>query len=300
MNTKQHTSAGTESIYAVMGITGQVGGAVARALLEKGQRVRGIVRDKAKAAQWERQGVELAVANSDDAAALKAAFHGVDGAFVMLPPYFAPAAGFPEARAVVGALAEALAAAAPAKVVALSSIGGQHAERIGILEQLYILEEGLGRLPMPLAFVRPGWFMENSAWDVEPAKKTGMISSFLQPPDRAFPLVATQDIGLLIAGLLMETWTGRRIVEIEGPRRYSPRDIAEAFSSALGREVSAVAVPRDSWISLFQAQGAVDPSLRIEMLDGFNSGWVEFEGGAAEHVTGETGLETVIRELAGK
>src|ERR1700677_3494026 len=227
MNTKQHTSAGTESIYAVMGITGQVGGAVARALLEKGQRVRGIVRDKAKAAQWERQGVELAVANSDDAAALKAAFHGGDGACVMLPPYFAPAAGFPEARAVVGALAEALAAAAPAKVVALSSIGGQHAERIGILEQSNILEEGLGRLPMPLAFVRPGWFMENSAWDVEPAKKTGMISSFLQSPHRAFPLGATQDIALLIAGLLMETWTGRRIVEIRGPRRYSPRDIAE-------------------------------------------------------------------------
>ena len=46
-------------MYAVMGITGNVGGAVARTLLAKGEKVRGIVRNPEKAAEWQKQGVEL-------------------------------------------------------------------------------------------------------------------------------------------------------------------------------------------------------------------------------------------------
>ena len=41
-------------MYAVMGITGNVGGAVARALLAKGEQVRGIVRNPEKAAEWQK------------------------------------------------------------------------------------------------------------------------------------------------------------------------------------------------------------------------------------------------------
>jgi hypothetical protein len=40
-------------MYTIMGLTGQVGGATAKALLNDGQQVRGIVRSKAKAASWE-------------------------------------------------------------------------------------------------------------------------------------------------------------------------------------------------------------------------------------------------------
>ena len=45
-------------MYAVMGITGNVGGAVARTLLAKGEKVRGIVRNPERAAGWQKQGVE--------------------------------------------------------------------------------------------------------------------------------------------------------------------------------------------------------------------------------------------------
>ena len=36
---------------------------------------------------------------------------------------------------------------------------------------------------------------------------------------------------------------------------------------------------------------------RIQMLDGFNEGWIEFEGGEAGSIKGETKLETVLRGL---
>ena len=39
------------------------------------------------------------------------------------------------------------------------------------------------------------------------------------------------------------------------------------------------AVPRETWDTLFQPQGMKNPGPRIQMLDGFNQGWIEFEGG---------------------
>ena len=50
------------------GITGNIGGATARALLAKGVKFRALVRDAAKAATWAEQGVELVRADLEDAA----------------------------------------------------------------------------------------------------------------------------------------------------------------------------------------------------------------------------------------
>lgn len=110
-------------------------------------------------------------------------------------------------------------------------------------------------------------------------------------------MIATADIGKLAAELLQETWPGSRVVELEGPARVSPQDIADAFSRLLGRPVRTQAVPRDSWESLFRSQGMQNPTPRIRMLDGFNEGWIEFERGIAGSRKGATGLEAVLQPL---
>ena len=51
-------------MFAVMGITGKVGGAVAETLLQHGKQVRGIVRDAAKARTWQDKGVEILTSNT--------------------------------------------------------------------------------------------------------------------------------------------------------------------------------------------------------------------------------------------
>lgn len=286
-------------MYTVMGITGRVGGATARALLAAGKKVRGIVRDKAKAAEWQKLGVELTVAEATDVAALAKAFKGADGVFVMVPPCFTPASGYPEARGVATALRLAIEASGPGRVAALSSIGGQHDYGTGLILQCHILEEALGALPVPTAFVRAGWFMENSAWDVAPARDQGEVLGFLNPLDRAFPMVATDDIGDLIASVLQQDWNGKRILELEGPQRYSTLDAAATFSRLLKRPVVAKAVPHDEWAVVFESQGmpADRTSPRIEMVDGFNSGWIEFERNGTEHFRGKRTLEEVFQEL---
>ena len=283
-------------MYSITGITGQVGGAVARALLTEGANVRAVARDASKAAPWVERGCELAIAEMSDATALARAFAGAEGVFVLIPPIFDPSPGFAEASAVISAVRDALAEARPARTVCLSTVRAQ-AVQPNLLNQLAMMERELGTLHLPIAFVRAAWFMENAAWDVTSAR-AGTIQSFLQPLDRAIPMVATADIGATSARLLRERWTGRRIVELRGPAPVSPTELAAIFGRLLGRPVSAHLVSRAEWELLFRTQGMRNPKPRIQMLDGFNQGWLSFEGGeGVETVTGTTTLETVVRSL---
>jgi uncharacterized protein YbjT (DUF2867 family) len=289
-------------MYAVMGITGQVGAAVANSLLDRGERVRGVVRDPRKAAAWAARGVELEVADYEDANTLEPAFRGTDGVFAMIPPYFAPAPGFPEAKASIGAVRAALERAAPPKVVYLSSIGAEKTSGIGLITSLHLLEEAMTSLPFPGAFLRAGWFMENSVWDVKPAVEQGKIFAFLHPLERKFPMVATADIGKIGAEILGQTWTGNRFVEVMGPARYSANDLAAAFAAVLGRKVEPVEVPRETWADTFVAHGmpADRTAPRIEMLDRFTSGWIDFGVPGTERFAGTTELQQVIAELVAR
>jgi NAD(P)H dehydrogenase (quinone) len=289
-------------MYAVMGITGNVGGAVARSLIARGEKVRGIVRNPEKAAAWQKQGVELFKADYDDAEALAAAFSGADGVFVMVPPNFAPAPGYVETRETLEILHKALWNVRPPKAVYLSSIGAEQTSGLGLITNSHLLEQRLGDLPFPQAFLRAAWFMENSAGDVASARDEGRIQFQLYPLDRKFSLVATADIGKAGAETLTQSWKGARHIEVAGPVGTSPMEIAEAFADFLGRQVEAVAVPRDQWETLWVSQGMPEgrTAPRAEMVDGFNSGWIHFGVRGTEHVDGTTHLREVIAHLVGR
>lgn len=286
-------------MYAIVGITGRVGGAIAENLLAQGEHIRAIVRNPEKVARRAERGVEIAVADVDDSNALAAAFEGTDGVFLMIPPNFAPAPGFPETRKTLASYHAALAKALPKKAVYLSSIGAEQTSGLGLITSLHLLEQTLGDLPIPQAFLRAGWFMENHVWDVTTARSEGKIFSNLYPLERKFSLVATADIGKAGADVLRQDWTGNRYIEVAGPEQYSPNDIARALSNALGRTIEAVAVPREKWTEFFVGQGMpegrTDP--RAEMVDGFNSGWIHFGVPGTEHVTGATSLTSLIAKL---
>jgi uncharacterized protein YbjT (DUF2867 family) len=149
-------------MFAITGITGQVGGEVARNLLAAHQNVRGVVRDVSKCKEWAERGCGLVSADINNAAELAAAFKGVDGAFVLVPPNFDPSPDFNEARTLAATLSSAFVAARLRKVVYLSTIGAQ-ATRSNLLTQHTIIEQALRKLPVAITFLRPAWFMENFA-----------------------------------------------------------------------------------------------------------------------------------------
>jgi len=284
-------------MFVIMGITGKVGSAVANTLLDANQPVRAIVRHTDKGKDWAQRGCEIAIADSNDESSLKIAFKGAKGVFVMLPPTYSPSEDFRETKIMVNNLYKALDEARPERIVCLSTIGAD-ATQPNLLNALQILEKGLSNLPIPIAFVRAAWFMENSAWDVDSAVKEGVIQSYLQPLDKPVPMVATADIGRVAAELLQQSlWKSIKIIEIEGPSRVTPYDIAKTFSKLLSKEVRVEAVARDKWESIFIAQGTTNPSPRIQMLNGFNEGWIEFQNGGASSIKGKVLLDTVIQQL---
>jgi uncharacterized protein YbjT (DUF2867 family) len=254
------------------------------------------VRDAKKGEPWAARGCEVANARMNDSNALAQAFEGAHGVFILLPPQFDPSPGFPETREVIEAVVKAVRRAKPRKIVCLSTIGAQ-AKETNLLTQHTLLQDALIAQPIPVTFLRPGWFMENSAWDVQSAREEGVVHSFLQPLDRAIPMVATEDVGRTAARLLMDDSHGTRVIELEGPQRVSPHDIAAAFSAVLGKPVTAQAVPRESWRDMFEQQGMKNPMPRIRMLDGFNEGWIDFEGPSEDIVKGEVDIESVVRKL---
>jgi uncharacterized protein YbjT (DUF2867 family) len=105
------------------------------------------------------------------------------------------------------------------------------------------MEEAFRALPLPVAFLRAAWFMENAAWDITSARN-GNIQSYLQPLHRPFPMIATGDVGRTASALLQENWVGQRVVELESEQRVSPDKVAHAFARALAHPVRAQAVPR--------------------------------------------------------
>ena len=144
-------------MFLVMGITGKVGGATAEHLLTHGKQVRALVRNREKAANWANQGVELVDGDWNDSAAIeRALYEGVEGAFVMLPAVWAPSPDHKEAKGVIANYVQALAKAAPPRVVALSSMGANRTSGLGMITALSLLEQGFRDLTSPIAFVRAG------------------------------------------------------------------------------------------------------------------------------------------------
>ncbi|HEY9851538.1 MAG TPA: NmrA family NAD(P)-binding protein [Leptolyngbyaceae cyanobacterium] len=288
-----------QEIYVVLGATGQTGAAAAETLIEHGASVRVVVRNASKGDVWAQRGAEVAVADVTDVEALTKAFSGATGAYLLNPPAYNADDMFAVAETVGKAFQQAVQNAGLSKIVQLSSVGAHIPEGTGNIRTTWILERILGNLDLPVTFVRAAYFMENWASMAGVAANNGVLPSFLTPLDRAIPMVSAADIGRVCAECLLETWSGKRIVELEGPQPYSPNDAAAAFAKALGRSVQAVELPSSDWGKVLEQGGNSPSSVNSwsQMLDNFNTGHIVFEGKGATHVKGRVTLEDAIASL---
>jgi uncharacterized protein YbjT (DUF2867 family) len=262
-------------MFVIVGANGKTGGAVARALLAKGQPVRVVLHSDRSADRWRAAGAEVVLADVQDPASLIVAFRGAQAAYVLNPPEYGVDDLLVPARRVADAYRSALSATG-VRAVALSSIGAQHAEGIGNILSNHIVESALA--PLGTTFVRAGNFMTNWLPSLS-VLRPGVLSSFLAPLDQATPTVAVPDIATVVVRELLST--GSRTVEVTGPADYSPNQVAAAFATAFGRPVDVEVIPRERWFEVLTTkfgfpEGAVGNW--IQMWDGFNSGHIRFEG----------------------
>jgi len=79
---------------------------------------------------------------------------------------------------------------------------------------------------------------------------------------------------------------GLGLARAGGVIRFLPYPVIGGFLGATG------------FLMVAGSQGMKHPLPRIRMLDGFNEGWIDFEGNGAEHRIGRIPLESVLKGLA--
>jgi NAD(P)H dehydrogenase (quinone) len=289
-------------MFAVLGATGKVGRTTIEALRRAGRAVRAVVREPARAAPLAALGCEIAVADIRDVAALTRAFDGAECVQVICPtePRAADATG--EMRRSIDAVGEALDAARPDRVLAISDYGAQVDGGTGITMLYHRLEERLRRVPSTMIFLRSAEHMENWTRVMAVAARTGVLPSLHHPLDKLFPTVSAYDVGAVAAELLLapgEEQASHRIVHVEGPRRYTPADVARTMMELLGRDVRAIELPRAEWSAALERGGlsASYVGLVTDLYEAHNAGRIDAEAKAGPVLYGRTELSEALRPL---
>lgn len=283
-------------MYIILGGTGHVGSAVVRALLAKGEAISAFTRDAGRARGSVGSGAKLIEGDVEDMDSLRMAFKQGRRALLLNPPAeFTADTDVVERRRVRNILA-ALEGSGLEKVVAISTGGAQPGERLGDLNVLWELEEGLRRRSIPAAINRGAYYMSNWEGMLEPVRETGKLQTVFDA-DLAIPMVAPADVGAFAAQRLLSSVQDVDVRYIEGPRRYTPRDVAQAFAGALGRDVEVVVTPRNQWESSFRQMGfsaAAAESYSRMTAASIDAGF-DMPGDA---VRGEISLESYVQGVA--
>jgi uncharacterized protein YbjT (DUF2867 family) len=231
-------------MHIVMGGTGHVGSATAQTLLRLGEPVTIITRNPTAASSWRSMGAEVAIADAEDADALRAAFRTGRRALLVNPP--GDPTGDPDAaeHRTIDAILDALDGSGLEKVVAVSTYGAQPGTSIGDLGTLWRLEEGLQQQDIPAAVNRGAYYLTN--WDmyVDTVRESGVLPSMF-PADMVLPMVAPADLGEAAARRLLSALDDTSLEYVEGPERWTPADVAAVLSTQLGRPVEVQTTPRD-------------------------------------------------------
>jgi uncharacterized protein YbjT (DUF2867 family) len=202
-NTRSMTQS-PQNPVAVIGATGQQGGAVVDELLRRGAAVRAIVRDPGseKSRALAARGVILVLGDQDAPEGMTDALAEVRSLFFMTT--YDPSTGGPEGEANRGQAVAAAAARAGVPHVVYSSVGGAERESgIPHFESKRVVEIALAE-SVPSSFIRPTFFMENLKRAMEPSSEREFVLRLPMRGDVPLQMVAVRDIGIVSAATLLD------------------------------------------------------------------------------------------------
>lgn len=217
------------STVLVVGATGNQGGATARHLRARGQRVRALVRDLTSpaAVALQEQGATLVRGDMEDPSSLHEAMRDVDGVFSVQGLAETPETLAAEVRQGIN-VADAVEATGVRHLV-YSSVGGAERETgIDHFESKAEIERHILVRGLPATILRPVFFMDNLLVFAEAEGERVMALPI--KPDRPMQLIAIDDIGAFAADSFLspEIFLGRQI-ELAGDELTFPV-IAEIYT----------------------------------------------------------------------
>jgi uncharacterized protein YbjT (DUF2867 family) len=253
----------TKRSVLVTGATGQQGGAVARALLSRGHRVKALTRKPdGDAARWlASAGADLVAGDLGDAASIVEAASGVDTMYLMGNSYEAGV----EEETRQGIIAANAAKTAGVGHLIYSSVADAD-KKTGIphFESKNLVEKHVAGVGVPYTISAPVAFMENivAPWSIGGLRQG--TYAFALPPKRVLQLIALEDIGAFVAALVerREQVFGKRF-DIAGDE-LSGEEQAKILSQAIGRPITYREIPIAA-----ARQQSEDTALMFEWFDRF-------------------------------
>lgn len=246
-------------MYIILGATGHIGSVVVRQLVQHGVAVTGITSNSDHVTQIENAGATAAVADVQDPESLARIFQTGNRLYVLNPPAAPDTDTSKEEQKNVVSIIKAISKSSFDKIVVESTYGAQPGSQLGDLDVLYHLEQKVKAIFTATTIIRGAYYYSN--WDsmLASAINEGKIYS-LYPADFALPMVAPADIAILAAKLLRAPAYENPLLYIEGPRQYTPIDVATAFGQALQKEVEVIVIAENEWVDFLQKSGFSAPA----------------------------------------
>lgn len=288
-------------MIVIIGATGRTGGTAARSLLEQGETIRVVGRDATKLQPLVANGADAFAGNIEDPAFLANAFEGASAVYLVVPEDTSQQDLRAHQDRVTDSFAAAVSSAGVPYVVALSSIGAQHAENTGPIVGLHNLEQKLNRVSgLNVLYLRPGYFMENLLLSIAPLCSMGMLPGGMLG-DFAMPWIATRDIGKHAAErLAARNFSGSSIQELHGQRDLSMNEAASIVGRAIGKpklEYQQVPFPMLEGALIQMGMPHKTVALLIEMWNGANAGLIVPQQQRSAQNTTPTTLESFADQV---
>jgi len=221
----------------VIGATGQQGGSVVKALLQKGYHIRGLTRkpDSPKALKLKEKGVEVVQGDFSDPDSLVQAATGMDTVYGMTTP-FEEGTDAETKQGIV--LANAVKKAGVGHFIFGSVANADKQTGVPHFDSKFAVEQHIQTLGINYTISAPVFFMDNhtSPWML-PALKEGKVKMAM-PADRKLQQVSVKNIGDFVAELVekREAVFGKRI-DFAGDE-LTGEHTAAALAKASGKEIT--------------------------------------------------------------
>ncbi|MFG2712588.1 SDR family oxidoreductase [Streptomyces goshikiensis] len=232
----------------VTGATGALGRLVVEELLGRvpADRLAVVVRNEEKAADLAERGIDVRIADYDDAASLAGAFHAGDR--VLLISGSEVGRRVPQHTAVI----EAAKAAGVAQLAYTGILGGPEAD-FDLAAEHKVTEQAILDSGLPYTFLRNGWYHENYTGNLGTVLEHGAVVGSAGAGRVAS--AARADYAAAAAVVLTGDGHLGRVYELSGDTAWSLAEYAAEVAAQAGRAVSYTEVPAEAHLSILTGAG---------------------------------------------
>jgi uncharacterized protein YbjT (DUF2867 family) len=246
-------------------------------LLDRGERVRAIVRNREQIYQWKDRGAEVVVADFNDTQALSFMLEGVKGAYLLTP--------------------QSVFDTNPLEKWAFQNQSIVSAVKTAGLMNTVFLSSMAAHLDKPTGLVRALCDAEKKFRMLDAVHEKSVLPTFLKPK-QSIPMVSVKDVADVAVELLLNPSETHRVVELSGPKDYSPQDIIDFLEQILGKQIDIFPFNKGGWEEVWGELDLPDEmnDLLNETYDGLNSNKITFSGKNVDTRRGTITLEEVLEK----